>query len=253
MAFIIEPINFNKVADIYDYYVNVLFDIPFFMNETKHTNKPILELMCGTGRVSIPLLEAGRELVCVDYSQGMLDKFAEKTTDKAYKLTILNADVSNLSLNKKFETIILPFHSLQEIITKEKQVAALKAVYNHLSDNGVFICTLQNPKVRLQNADGLIRTMGKYKTNDNKDLIISYSNFYQNELVTGFQYYETYDKENRLTEKRYLEINFRPIAIEDFKNMLEMTGFKIAEIYGDYDYSKFDTEKSAFMLFRLTK
>ena len=248
-----EPINFDKVADIYDYYVNVLFDVPFFMNETKHTDKPILELMCGTGRISIPLLEAGRELVCVDYSQGMLDKFSEKTTDKAYKLTMLNADVSSLSLNRKFDTIILPFHSLQEIITNEKQISALRAIYNHLSDDGVFICTLQNPKVRLQNADGLIRTMGKYETSDNKDLIISYSNFYQNGLVTGFQYYEIYDKENRLTEKRHLEINFRPITIEDFKNMLGEAGFKIAEIFGNYDYSKFDAEKSSFMLFRLIK
>ena len=249
----IKTINFDRVADIYDYYVNVLFDVPFFMNETKHTNTPILELMCGTGRVSIPLLEAGRELVCVDYSQGMLDKFKEKTTDKAYKLTMLNADISKLSLNQKFDTIILPFHSFQEILIKETQVAALKAIYNHLSDSGIFICTLKNPKIQLQNADGSTRIMGKYKMNDNKELIMSYCFIYQNEIVTGYQFYEIFDQENRLTEKRYLEINFKPISFDEFHEMLNEVGFVINNVYGSYDYADFDTEESSFMIFRLRK
>ena len=249
----IKSINFDKVADIYDYYVNVLFDVPFFMNETKHTDTPILELMCGTGRVSIPLLEAGRELVCIDYSQGMLDKFIEKTTDKAYKLTIQNADVCKLSLNQKFDTIILPFHSFQEIVLKETQIAALKAIYNHLSDNGVFVCTLKNPKIQLQSADGSTRIMGKYKMSDNKDLIMSYCNVYQNGIVTGHQFYEIFDQENRLTEKRYLEINFRPIIFDEFQDMLNEVGFRIDRVFGSYDYADFDPEKSLFMLFRLKK
>ena len=45
-----NSINFDLVADIYDYYVNVDFDIPFYLNETKDFNEEILELMCGTGR-----------------------------------------------------------------------------------------------------------------------------------------------------------------------------------------------------------
>jgi ubiquinone/menaquinone biosynthesis C-methylase UbiE len=248
-----KPINFDKVADIYDYYVNVLFDVPFFMNETKHTNTPVLELMCGTGRVSIPLLEAGRELVCIDYSQGMLDKFIEKTTDKSYKLTILNANVSELSLNRKFDTIIIPFHAFQEIIVKEMQIAALKAIYNHLSDSGIFICTLKNPKMQLPSFDGSTRIMGKYKMDDNKDLIMSHCNIYQDGIVTGYQFYEIFDQENRLTEKRYLEINFKPIEFDEFQNMLNEVGFIIDKVYGSYDYADFVPEKSSFMIFRLTK
>ncbi len=54
-----KPIDFDKVADIYDFYVNVNFDVPFFLQETENTDKPVLELMCGTGRVFVPLPEAG--------------------------------------------------------------------------------------------------------------------------------------------------------------------------------------------------
>ena len=70
-----ETIRFDQVADIYDSYVKSDFDIPFFLNETERFEGEILELMCGTGRVSIPLLESGRRMTCVDYSNGMLDRF----------------------------------------------------------------------------------------------------------------------------------------------------------------------------------
>ena len=70
-----KTINFDIVADIYDSYVNVDTDIPFFLKETENYQGEILELMCGTGRVSLPLLQAQRKLTCVDYSQEMLEIF----------------------------------------------------------------------------------------------------------------------------------------------------------------------------------
>lgn len=245
--------NFDQVADIYDDYVNVDFDIPFFLKQTEHCHQPILELMCGTGRVSIPLLKQGRRLVCVDYSQGMLNRFAEKIKNEEFDVELVNADVSNLLLNKEFDMILLPFHSLQEIISKEMQLQALTAIHRHLSDNGTFICTLQNPKLRLANADGAIRTMGKYKVNDAKNLVISFSNLYQNGIVTGFQFFELYDMQNRLIEKRVLEICFRPIPFDEFNEMLNKTGFKLQKVYGGYDDSTFDIDKSPFMIFKLSK
>jgi len=72
-----KTIDFDLVADLYDAYVPVDFDIPFYKKFCKGYGK-ILELMCGTGRVSLPLLLEGHNLTCVDYSQGMLDIFRSK-------------------------------------------------------------------------------------------------------------------------------------------------------------------------------
>jgi ubiquinone/menaquinone biosynthesis C-methylase UbiE len=68
-----KTIQFDKVSNIYDNYVKVDSDIPFFLKETENYRDEILELMCGTGRVSIPLLEAGLSMTCVDNSKGMLE------------------------------------------------------------------------------------------------------------------------------------------------------------------------------------
>ena len=69
-----KNIDFGHVADIYDSYTNVDFDVDFFKMLCKG-RKNILELMCGTGRVSIPLLDEGFPLTCVDYSEEMLEIF----------------------------------------------------------------------------------------------------------------------------------------------------------------------------------
>jgi hypothetical protein len=54
------------VAELYDTYVNIAFDVPFLLNKTKEVLGEVLELRSGTGRVSIPLVEAGVPLTCVE-------------------------------------------------------------------------------------------------------------------------------------------------------------------------------------------
>ncbi|MDX9726894.1 MAG: hypothetical protein RBT38_10950 [Bacteroidales bacterium] len=61
-----ETIKFDKVADIYDFYVKADFDIPFFLKESDGFKGEILELICGTGRVSIPLLDSVRKMTCIN-------------------------------------------------------------------------------------------------------------------------------------------------------------------------------------------
>ena len=65
-------IDYDLVADVYDLYVTSDLDIDFYLEEAGKVQGRILELMCGTGRVSIPLLGAGVDLTCVDASEGML-------------------------------------------------------------------------------------------------------------------------------------------------------------------------------------
>lgn len=250
-----ETINFDKVADIYDFYVNVDFDIPFFLKETEGFYKEILELMCGTGRVSIPLLESGRIMTCVDYSKGMLDSFERKIKNKNYSVRLVQMDVTNLNLNKKFGLIILPFHSITEILSANLQIQALQTISAHLDNNGVFILTLQNPKTRLKLADGISRVLGKFSIDKDRHMIISYTTKYNesDKIVSGFQFYEIFDATNSMIEKRFLEINFKPISDSELREMIKSTGLKITEMFGDYSYGEFDEENSNFMIYKMMK
>lgn len=247
-----KNIDFGFVADIYDDYVNVNFDIPFYKSLCKKYKGNILELMCGTGRVSLPLINEGILLTCVDYSQEMLDVFSKKVIDNSVPL--ICQDVCELDINKKFDLIFIPFNSITEITDKEKRKQAIKKIYEHLSDDGDFFVTLYNPEYRLKSADGNIKCMGKYDISGNRSLIITYYNLYNQSanIVYGTQFYEIFDNNNKLIDKRFLNISFTLVSKEEITDMATELGFELKKIYGDYNFGDFN-ESSMFMNFLFTK
>jgi ubiquinone/menaquinone biosynthesis C-methylase UbiE len=84
--------DYDRVAHLYDAYVQTELDIPFFLEEAKKVGGPVLELMCGTGRVSLPLLEAGIDLTCADSPAGMLEVFRGKLEDEGLAAEVIQAD-----------------------------------------------------------------------------------------------------------------------------------------------------------------
>lgn len=241
-----KTIDFNQVADIYDDYVNVDFDVPFYINYCKDFHK-ILELMCGTGRISLPLIRAGYAMTCVDYSENMLKIFRNKLS-KGDKVNIVCQDVCDLALNTKFDLIMIPFNSIAEITAAEKRKQALQAIYHHLEQGGTFFCTLYNPQYRLNSADGNLKPLGKFNIAGDKTLVVTFYNSYfpQEQQIRGAQFYEIYDRHNRMIEKRFLDICFSVISKEEILDAACSVGFVLKEIYGDYQQNVFD-EKSPFM------
>jgi hypothetical protein len=62
-----------------------------------------------------------------------------------------------------------------------------------------------------------------------------------------------YDSTNTMIEKRFLEINFKPISDTELRDMIQNTGLEIVEMYGDYSYGHFNEETSNFMIYKLVK
>ncbi len=63
-----KNIDWNKVASYYDAYVRTDLDLSFFLKHARESGGPVLELMCGTGRITIPLIEAGYDVTSTPVS-----------------------------------------------------------------------------------------------------------------------------------------------------------------------------------------
>lgn len=246
-----KNIDFGFVADIYDNYVNTDFDISFYKELCKDYES-ILELMCGTGRISIPLIQAGVDLTCVDYSQEMLNILGSKLNDG--NASMLCQDVCKLDVGKSFDLVFIAFNSIAEIIDRMRRKLAFRCIYDHVNTGGSFFCTLYNPAYRIKSADGNLKCLGKYDIGENKTLLITHFNSYDSErnLIYGTQFYEIYDRRNRLMDKRFLDIAFSLITREELLEDCGEAGFKIQSIYGDYDFGPY-TEESRFMNFLFRK
>lgn len=134
-----------RIADRYDALVTTDADIAFFVELAEHTNGPILELMVGTGRVTLPLVASGAEVVAVDYSAEMLARLREKTSLAGFQADIRLMDIRHLVLDQTFNLILIPFHAFPVITDPLDQQQTLRAIRMHLAPGGRFVCTLHNP------------------------------------------------------------------------------------------------------------
>jgi SAM-dependent methyltransferase len=158
--------DYGRIAELHDPYANTTMDIPFFLHAARRADGAVLELMSGTGGVSIPLLEAGIPLACVDSSAEMLAVLRRKLAERGPAAEVRQADVTRLSLSRTFDLILIPFHSFSGIAEEEVQRAALRAIATHLRDGGRFICTLHNPANRLRTEDGTPRVLAEAAMDD---------------------------------------------------------------------------------------
>lgn len=141
-------------------------DVPFYVAEAEGARGrgggAVLELGCGTGRVTLPLARAGHTVVGVDGSAGMLarcrDTLAAEPDVVRARVTLHQADVRALELGRTFALAIAPFRVVQHLVTIDDQLRALRAIARHLAPGGRLVFDVFNPSFRaLVAADGVER------------------------------------------------------------------------------------------------
>jgi SAM-dependent methyltransferase len=243
--------NYDHIADLYDIYVPATEDIDFFVKETTKVSGEVLELMSGTGRVSIPLIEAGVKLTCVDVSAALNDIFLRKLQQKNLEAEVIQMDVCDLDLRKQFEMVIIPFSSFAHITAPDAQLEALSRIRQHLLPGGTFICTLGNPALRRETIDGQLRLFRKYPLPETNGTLLLWiqENFSMDDrqVVEAMQFYEEYDSTGALTSKRLLELHFRLSERDEFEDLAKTVGFGVKAFYGDYHYTEFIDDSPAMI------
>ena len=89
--------------------------------------RPVLELGIGTGRLAVPMLEAGLEVHGIDASPAMVAKLRAKVGDRI-PVTISDfADVPSPSgQNTTFGVVLLAFNALLNLTDEDDQIRCLR-------------------------------------------------------------------------------------------------------------------------------
>ena len=152
-------LDYDKWADVYDLvYSYVKDDIKFFVEESKACSGEILELGSGTGRVTIPVANAGCKITGIDFSPKMISLAREKASDlfpDSDNLNFIQQDMRDFDLHKKFSKILIPFRGFQSLLSVQDQELTLRSVKNNLDPNGKLIFSVFVPDP-LMLADGYI-------------------------------------------------------------------------------------------------
>ena len=99
-------------ASIYDGLNTFLSDLQFYKKWLpKNRDAKILELCCGTGRLTLPIAKDGYNICGVDYTSSMLEQAKAKASEAGVEITFIKADIRTLDLHEKFDFIFIPFNS----------------------------------------------------------------------------------------------------------------------------------------------
>jgi len=100
----------------------------FYKDLARQTGGPILELACGTGRLTLPLARDGHEVVGLDASPAMLRAARAKAEAEEVEITFVQGDMRSFHLGRRFLLVILCCNSLAHLTTNETVRASLACV-----------------------------------------------------------------------------------------------------------------------------
>jgi SAM-dependent methyltransferase len=110
---------------------------PFYLEFARQAVGPVLELGCGTGRLTIPFAQEGIEIVGVDLAPAMLARAREKAG--ALPIRWVEADIRTFQLGRQFQLIFTIGFVFHHLLTRADQEAALARVREHLAPDGQFV------------------------------------------------------------------------------------------------------------------
>ena len=128
-------------------------EIDFYVARSRASGGPVLELGCGTGRISWPIARAGVSIVGLDIERAMLERAEAKRRQEPAEVRdrarFVVGDMSNFSLDERFALAIIQFRAFLMLLTVEAQQQTLACIHRHLVPGGRLIIDIFDPRYDL--------------------------------------------------------------------------------------------------------
>jgi SAM-dependent methyltransferase len=235
-------------------------DVPFWRNLALNAGGSVLELGCGTGRVSLPLARAGVRLVGVDRSAAML-ALARRRIKRGrlhHHLRLIEADIRRLpfaSLNSVrrgvaagFALVMAPYGILQSLLRERDLGEALAEVHRVLQPDGTFGLELvadlpswEEYRKRVSLKGWRDRHRGTHIT-----LIETVRQEPARQRTVFDQ--EFIERRGRQSRSHRFSLAFRTLSVPQMTRRLERAGFEISALLGDYRGGAWDDRADVWII-----
>jgi SAM-dependent methyltransferase len=236
---------YDRIAPIYDDDMarnNPGRDVVFYVARCRGAGT-VLELGCGTGRISLPLVRAGLDVAALDRSRPMLEELRRKCRAlhpvNATRLRLYWRDMRDgWDFSGKFDRILCPFSAFTYVVTDGARERVLRRIRRRLERDGLFILDLFVPRpeilrlpddhvfhdYRRRLADGTLLEREKTIATDAARRLQVVRRTYRRLGPRGTPL-ESFTTRSRI----------RYCFPEEMRRLLEAHGFEIVETSGDFD------------------
>src|SRR5438552_11266328 len=133
-----DPSEAARLAAMYDLGVSPLEggpDVEWFSALARRTGGPILELGCGTGRITVPIAQEGHHIVGLDRSAAMLERAERRARRADVEVRWVEGDMRAFSFNEAFALVFVALNSFL-MLDPEDRWACLARVREHMAPRG---------------------------------------------------------------------------------------------------------------------
>jgi len=208
-----------------------LFDLAYYVQRLKGLDGPVLEAAVGTGRLMIPLLEAGLDVEGFDRSAEMLAIARRHAAARGLTARLTQASFDDFAFDRRFAAIIVPASSFILIDDFDAALAALARFHEHLSPGGLLLIDV--PPLSFLEAKGAPRTWAAA----NGDLLRHESTCAMTDIIgqrrLNHDRYERW-RNGRLVESELEFFAYRVWGMRELELALASVGFEAIEVCGNY-------------------
>ncbi|MBN1423595.1 class I SAM-dependent methyltransferase [Candidatus Fermentibacteria bacterium] len=217
-------------------------DIPFYLRLAARHGGPILELGCGTGRIAIPLAQAGHDVTGLDMSEPMLRHARSKLAESSAALTLIQGDCRDFAFDRLFRLILFPFNAIAHLHDRESVDACFAAVRRHLAPEGRFVIDMFNPRLDYLDREPLQRfPVTEYADPDGRGLVvITESSMY--DRATQINHIVWHYRIGQIEDAMAVPNNMRIFFPQELAALLHYNGFCVECVLGDFDESPFQSD-----------
>lgn len=249
--------QYGSVAEFYDA-LNADFDYQAYASyivgqiraNEKINSSLVLDLACGTGKMTFLLREHGYDMTGVDISEEMLGVARDICYDKGIDdVLLLCQGMQNFELYGTVDACVCCLDSLNYLTKIDDLKKCLALVHNYLIPDGVFVFDINTPyrfeNVYAQNAYIL----------ECEDALLAWQNDYNKKSKLCRFYLSLFEENENGSYTRYDEVQTeRCYSKKQILDALSEAGFEIISIHGDFDGSDAtDTDEKWFITARNIK
>jgi len=218
----------------------------------------ILELACGSARVTRELVRGGLRVVGLDYSAEMLrqaqSRLSRLPRTARSRARLLRADMREFRLKRRFPLAICAFNSFEHLYTVDDVERCLRCVRDHLAMDGVFVFDVHNPDPRIL-AYAPTKAWGRktFKTAQGRWLRRTLRSTYERDrqLHRTIAHYQPLAEDRKSPrgepfERLLVQRQFFP---QELDALIRNAGFEVALRLGDFDNQKFESQSPSQVLF----
>ena len=240
--------NFDQWAGIYDWvFAEKLDDVPFYVEEAVASGGPVLELGSGTGRITLPIAQSGVEIVGLESSMEMLKvaRAESAALEAGGRITWAHGDMRDFSLGREFALVIIPFRGFLSLLScrgaaqlpelrKVPPGARRQAGIRRLRAGSGYAHGRRQHALPLHG-----RTATRRR---DVSLVIWHQNRFDNhnQVNSARTILDEVDSEGEVVRRLYREFQIRYMHRFEAQHLLELCGFLVEELYGDFDRNPFD-------------